>query len=111
MFRQVGVPVLGLVENMSYLICGCCGDRTSIFGTGGGEQMAAELSVPLMGQVPIDPKICAGGDTGQPLPLADEDAPLSQVFGAIALGLNNTFAPDLNTGLKAPLNAVSAASV
>ncbi|MEM9151141.1 MAG: Mrp/NBP35 family ATP-binding protein, partial [Cyanobacteria bacterium P01_F01_bin.3] len=54
MFRQVGVPVLGLVENMSYLICGCCGERTSIFGEGGGEQMAAELSVPLMGQVPID---------------------------------------------------------
>ncbi|MEM8808449.1 MAG: Mrp/NBP35 family ATP-binding protein, partial [Cyanobacteria bacterium P01_G01_bin.38] len=55
MFRQVGVPVLGLVENMSYLICGCCGERTSIFGSGGGEQMAEELSIPLLGQVPIDP--------------------------------------------------------
>lgn len=106
MFRQVGVPVLGLVENMSYLICDCCGDRTSIFGTGGGDQMAAELSVPLLGQVPIDPKICAGGDTGQPLPIADEDAPLSKVFGAIALGLNNTFSP----GLSTPPKAVSSAS-
>ena len=95
MFRQVGVPVLGLVENMSYLICGCCGDRTSIFGTGGGEQMAAELSVPLLGQVPIDPNICARGDSGQPLPLADKDAPLSKVFEAIAQGLNNTFTPSL----------------
>ncbi|MEM8501667.1 MAG: Mrp/NBP35 family ATP-binding protein [Cyanobacteria bacterium P01_D01_bin.1] len=101
MFRQVGVPVLGLVENMSYLICGCCGDRTSIFGTGGGEQMAAELSVPLLGQVPIDPKICAGGDAGQPLPLADEEAPLSKVFEAIALGLNNTFAPSLKSATTA----------
>ncbi|MEA5466797.1 Mrp/NBP35 family ATP-binding protein [Leptothoe sp. PORK10 BA2] len=97
MFRQVGVPVLGLVENMSYLICGCCGDRTSIFGTGGGMQMAAELSVPLLGQVPIDPNICAGGDSGQPLPLADEAAPLSRVFETIAQGLNNTFAPSLKS--------------
>ena len=107
MFRQVGVPVLGLVENMSYLICGCCGDRTSIFGEGGGEHMAAELAVPLLGQVPIDPKSCAGGDAGEPLPLADEDAPLSQVFGAIALGLNNTFA----LGLNARSNAVSSVPV
>ncbi|MEM6449954.1 MAG: Mrp/NBP35 family ATP-binding protein [Cyanobacteria bacterium P01_D01_bin.105] len=91
MFRQVGVPVLGLVENMSYLICGCCGDRTSIFGSGGGEQMAAELSVPLLGQVPIDPKVCDGGDTGRPLPLVDEKATLSRVFGLIATGINQTF--------------------
>ncbi|MEM8810938.1 MAG: P-loop NTPase, partial [Cyanobacteria bacterium P01_G01_bin.38] len=88
--------VLGLVENMSYLICGCCGERTSIFGSGGGEQMAEELSIPLLGQVPIDPKICQGGDTGQPLPLADEKAPLSLVFESIAVGMNNTFCPGLN---------------
>ncbi|MEM7770160.1 MAG: P-loop NTPase [Cyanobacteria bacterium P01_A01_bin.37] len=91
MFRQVGVPVLGLVENMSYLVCGCCGDRTSIFGSGGGDQMAQELSVPLLGQVPIDPKICQGGDMGKPLPLVDDEAELSKVFGAIATGLNHTF--------------------
>lgn len=91
MFRQVGVPVLGLVENMSYLVCNCCGERTSIFGRGGGEQMAQELAVPLLGQVPIDPKICQGGDTGQPIPLADSSASLSQVFEHIAAGLNHAF--------------------
>lgn len=91
MFRQVGVPVLGLIENMSYLICGCCGDRTSIFGSGGGEQMAQELKVPLLGQVPIDPNVCAGGDNGRPLPLVDDDAALSVVFNAIAASLNQTF--------------------
>ncbi|MGB3291759.1 MAG: Mrp/NBP35 family ATP-binding protein [Phormidesmis sp.] len=96
MFRQVGVPVLGLVENMSYWVCGCCGDRTSIFGTGGGEQMAHELEVPLLGQVPIDPQVCQGGDTGKPLPLMDKTAPLSQVFGAIAAGINQTFHPSLH---------------
>jgi ATP-binding protein involved in chromosome partitioning len=91
MFRQVGVPVLGLVENMSYLLCGHCGEPTSIFGTGGGAQIATELSVPLWGQVPIDPRICAQGDAGEPLPLKVPDAPLSQIFGQIARGLNTTF--------------------
>lgn len=100
MFRQVGVPVLGLVENMSYLVCGCCGERTSIFGQGGGEQMAQELAVPLLGKVPIDSQICDRGDSGEPLPLADEQATLSQVFKAIAMGLNHTFGPSLESPLK-----------
>ncbi|MBD2110213.1 Mrp/NBP35 family ATP-binding protein [Nodosilinea sp. FACHB-13] len=91
MFRQVGVPVLGLVENMSYLLCGHCGKPTPIFGSGGGAQIATELSVPLWGQVPIDPRICEQGDTGVPLPMKLPDAPLSQIFGQIALGLNATF--------------------
>ncbi len=91
MFRQVGVPVLGLVENMSYLLCGHCGEPTPIFGSGGGAQIATELSVPLWGQVPIDPRICEQGDAGEPLPLKVPDAPLSQVFGQIASGLNATF--------------------
>ena len=91
MFRQVGVPVLGLVENMSYLLCGHCGEPTPIFGAGGGDQIAAELSMPLWGKVPIDPRICAQGDAGEPLPLKVPDAPLSQIFGQIALGLNTTF--------------------
>ncbi|MBE9140476.1 Mrp/NBP35 family ATP-binding protein [Nodosilinea sp. LEGE 07088] len=91
MFRQVGVPVLGLVENMSYLLCGHCGEPTPIFGSGGGAQIASELSVPLWGQVPIDPRICNQGDAGVPLPLKLPDAPLSQIFGQIALGLNTTF--------------------
>ncbi len=91
MFRQVGVPVLGLVENMSYLLCGHCGEPTPIFGSGGGAQIATELSVPLWGQVPIDPRICEQGDAGVPLPMKLPDAPLSQIFEQIALGLNATF--------------------
>jgi ATP-binding protein involved in chromosome partitioning len=91
MFRQVGVPVLGLVENMSYLLCSHCGEPTPIFGSGGGTQLANDLQVPLWGQVPIDPRICALADAGTPLPMQIPDAPLSQVFGQIALGLNQTF--------------------
>ncbi|MEB3359010.1 MAG: Mrp/NBP35 family ATP-binding protein [Synechococcales bacterium] len=91
MFRQVGVPVLGLVENMSYLLCGHCGESTPIFGTGGGAQLSTDLQVPLWGQVPIDPRICALADAGIPLPLQFPDAPLSQTFAQIAVGLNHTF--------------------
>lgn len=91
MFRQVGVPVLGLVENMSYLLCGHCGEPTPIFGSGGGAQLAIDLQVPLWGQVPIDPRICALADAGIPLPIQVPDAPLSQVFSQIAIGLNRTF--------------------
>lgn len=100
MFRQVGVPVLGLVENMSYLVCDCCGKQTSIFGSGGGEQMARELSVPLLGQVPIDPQICQRGDMGHPLPLANEKASLSKVFESLAIGLNRKFSTTLNHGTE-----------
>jgi ATP-binding protein involved in chromosome partitioning len=91
MFRQVGVPVLGLIENMSYLLCGHCGEPTPIFGQGGGQQIAAELHVPLWGHVPIDPHVCESGDRGKPLPLKMPDAPLSQIFAEIAIGINQTF--------------------
>ena len=91
MFRRVGVPVLGLVENMSYLMCGHCGEPTPIFGRGGGAQLATELQVPLWGQIPIDPRICELGDEGRPLPLQAPNAPLSLIFGQIATGLNITF--------------------
>lgn len=89
MFRNVGVPVIGLIENMSYLLHR--GERIAVFGEGGGEQIATELQVPLMGQIPLDSQICQSGDTGQLLPIAQPDANLSQAFRQIAMGLNNTF--------------------
>lgn len=91
MFRQVGVPVLGIVENMSYLICGDCGSRTPIFGSGGGEKLAKELQAPLLGQIPIDPSICTGGDTGNPIAISEYASPAREVFVKIAAALNVTF--------------------
>ena len=91
MFRQVGVPVLGIIENMSYLICDRCGEPTPIFGSGGGQQLATELHVPLLGQVPINPRICAGADTGQPLTLTDPTSTVGRVFMQIAASLDATF--------------------
>jgi ATPases involved in chromosome partitioning len=57
MFQKVNVPLLGIVENMSYFLCGHCGERTEIFSHGGGERAAAKLGVPFLGRVPIDPAI------------------------------------------------------
>ncbi|AUT02125.1 MRP family ATP-binding protein [Nostoc sp. CENA543] len=91
MFRQVGVPVLGIVENMSYLTCGDCGSRTYIFGSGGGEQLAAELQTPLLGQIPIDSRICSGGDSGNPIATNKQASTASEVFRNIAIALNTTF--------------------
>src|SRR4028118_111018 len=91
MFRQVGVPVLGIIENMSYLVCKHCGEHTSIFGSGGGEQVAAELQTLLLGKVPIDPQICSGGDMGQPMPMVEPESLVAQVFMQIATALDATF--------------------
>lgn len=91
MFRQVGVPVLGIIENMSYLMCKHCGEPSYIFGSGGGEQVAAELQAPLLGKVPIDPQICTGGDIGQPMPIVEPDSLVAQIFMQIATALNATF--------------------
>ena len=93
MFRQVGVPVLGIIENMSYLICSRQEEPIQIFGSGGGKQLAEELQAPLLAQIPIDPRICAGGDTGKPLTLADPNSAVSQLFMQIAAALDATFSP------------------
>ncbi|MDZ4872214.1 MAG: Iron-sulfur cluster carrier protein [Chroococcidiopsis cubana SAG 39.79] len=94
MFRKVGIPVLGIVENMSYLR-DRFGEAIPIFGSGGGKQLAAELHTPLLGQVPIDPQICTGGDAGKPLTLADSISLTSRTFQQIAAALNATFCPVL----------------
>ncbi|MBE9048489.1 Mrp/NBP35 family ATP-binding protein [Pleurocapsales cyanobacterium LEGE 10410] len=90
MFRQVGVPVLGIVENMSYLL-DAEGKRTTIFGSGGGTQIAEELSAPLLGQIPLDPRICNGGDAGNPITLSQPDSVAARTFKQIAVALAQTF--------------------
>ena len=70
MFRQLGVPLLGVIENMSYYLCPGCGQREPIFGEGGGQRLSEKLKAPLLGQVPLDPAVRAGGDGGIPVVLA-----------------------------------------
>jgi len=84
MFRKVNVPVLGIIENMSYFICRHCGEREEIFGHGGGKRTAEMLGVPFLGEVPIDPKVVIGGDTGEPIVSADPSSPAAQAFVRLA---------------------------
>ncbi len=84
MFERTGVPVLGVVENMSYFECPHCGKPSSIFGSGGGQQLADEVGLPLLGQVPINPRIAEGGDQGRPIVMADPGSSSAKEFTAIA---------------------------
>lgn len=64
--RKLGLPILGVIENMSGFVCPCCGERTDIFKSGGGQKMAEEAGVPFLGRIPIDPRIVESGDSGLP---------------------------------------------
>ena len=77
MFQRVNVPILGIVENMSYFIAPDTGNRYDIFGTGGGQKLAAELSIPLLGAIPINQMIREGGDLGKPVVLDQPDSELA----------------------------------
>ena len=84
MFRKVNVPLLGIVENMSYFICKHCGEREEIFGHGGGKRTAEMLGVPFLGEIPIDPRVVVGGDTGQPIVVSQPDSIAAEAFRDIA---------------------------
>lgn len=92
MFERVGVPVLGVVENMSYYVCPHCGERTEIFLAGGGTRLADELGVPLLGQVPLQAKLPQLADTGQPIVVAEPDSPAARALDAIARRVTDALA-------------------
>jgi hypothetical protein len=81
MFQKVNVPVLGIVENMSTHVCSSCGHEEPIFGTGGGERLAAEAQVELLGQLPLDARIREEADGGRPTAVA---APATAYVGGEA---------------------------
>ena len=87
MFDKVNVPVLGLIENMSYFMSPSDGKRYDIFGSGGGEREARRLRVPLLGQIPIDIATREAGDRGIPVVNEDRQSPVSTEFKRIAEGL------------------------
>jgi ATP-binding protein involved in chromosome partitioning len=84
MFEQVKVPILGVVENMSYYSCPSCGHRDEIFAHGGGRRAAAKYEVPFLGEVPIVPAIRAAGDGGVPIVASAPDSAPAQAFRAVA---------------------------
>ena len=84
MFERTGVPVLGIVENMSYLENPETGKPIAVFGSGGGEKLAAEVDVPLLAQIPLDPRVVEGGDTGRPIVVAEPTSAAARALTALA---------------------------
>jgi ATP-binding protein involved in chromosome partitioning len=87
MFERVGVPVLGVVENMSYFESPETGKPMAIFGTGGGRRLADELKVPLLGEVPLYPTVLEGADRGSPIVVSDASCTAARKLTEIALAV------------------------
>jgi ATP-binding protein involved in chromosome partitioning len=84
MFERVAVPVLGIVENMSYFICPHCQHKHRIFGIGGGKRLADELNVPLLGEIPFFGGVLDGGDRGEPIVVSEPTTPAAQALFELA---------------------------
>jgi ATP-binding protein involved in chromosome partitioning len=84
MFEKVGVPVLGIIENMAGFVCPHCGQRTDIFSAGGGQHLADELGVPLLAQVPLSASVQELGESGKPVVLQEPDSPAGTALRALA---------------------------
>lgn len=81
--RQMSVPVIGIVENMSYLVCPDCGSRVEVFPGPGGERLAREMQVPFVARIPLDARISTGGDNGNPHVLTGTDLPAARAFSDV----------------------------
>jgi ATP-binding protein involved in chromosome partitioning len=84
MYRKLNIPTIGLIENMSYFVCPGCERESDIFGRGGGELLAAEMSVPFLGSIPLYEPVRRGGDSGVPVVMSEPDAPPSRAILAAA---------------------------
>ena len=97
MFQRLRVPVLGIVENMSYYVNAGTGERVHIFGQGGGCALSDELGLPFLGEIPLSPAVCAGGDAGEPIFLDSastvEKAAFKNIRAAVEAEIENQPAP------------------
>jgi len=84
MFKEANVPVLGIVENMSYYLCGKCSKKHRPFGEGGGKKIAASEKIPFLGELPLDPRIPSELGSGEPIVIRDGDGPLGTAFRELA---------------------------
>ena len=84
MFQQAQVPVLGIIENMSYHVCECCGERTHVFGKGGGARIAASYDVPFLGEIPLVRAVREAGDSGRPVVCTEPGGPVAAAFTSVA---------------------------
>src|SRR5438105_4343610 len=99
MFNKLNVPIIGVIENMSYLMCPNCNERIYLFGHGGGKKISEEFSIPFIGESPLHPQISQGSDTGKPAVLSDPESIQATAFSRaakIAAGRISMIASDMN---------------
>ena len=84
MFEKVGIPILGIVENMSFHVCSKCGHESHIFGSGGGQKMSKDYGAELLGQLPLDETIQQQADSGKPTVVSDPDGKVAEIYRRIA---------------------------
>lgn len=106
MFRKVEIPILGVVENMSYYTCPNCGHQDEIFSHGGGKQLAEQLHTLFLGEVPIDARIRYGADMGHPIVLGQRNGELAKLFSEMALRIAEVILQMVSTGPKRPAGLV-----
>jgi ATP-binding protein involved in chromosome partitioning len=108
MFKRVNVPVLGVVENMSYFLCPSCGTRSDIFGHGGARKEAERLGVPFLGEVPLHMTIREKSDSGLPVVATEPDSPHTQIYRAIAAKVFEQLKAGASAGRMAPKIVIEA---
>ncbi len=106
MFKKVEVPILGVVENMSFYVCPSCGHHDEIFSHGGGEKLAETLKTTFLGGVPIDKKIRYGGDIGRPVVIGAPDSQHTQVFLELAQRVAEAIMRQVMSGPRRPAGLV-----
>ena len=107
MFRKVDVPVLGIVENMSFFVCPSCGERSEIFGHGGARLEAEKLGIPFLGGIPLDMEIRLKSDEGRPIVATSPDGPHAQIYKGIASAAWAELKGTSETRVKPPALAIS----
>lgn len=103
MFQEVKTPIVGIVENMSGFVCPCCSTVTPIFGEGGGKRTAEQYGVPFLGEIPIEPLVREGGDTGKPIVAAYPDSITAKAFDQVAEAVAMQLARDAASKPRKPM--------
>ena len=104
--ERVNMRVVGVIENMSYRVCPCCGERDDLFGSGGGASLAGHLDVPLLAEIPLEPALREGGDIGVPFTISAPDSPAAVAIRALAERLHGMRTQDPLARIKKPLKIV-----
>jgi ATP-binding protein involved in chromosome partitioning len=87
--KQLNIPIIGIVENMSGFVCPKCGEKTDILNIGGGQKIAEELSAPFLGNIPIDPEVCRDSDNGIPFIIKHKNSPATKAFMEIVTKIDS----------------------